>query len=28
MVEHDLRAQGEHLVDSPIGEMWAKETGL
>ena len=28
MVEHDLRAHGEHLVDSPIGEMWAKETGL
>lgn len=28
MVEHDLRAHGEHLVDRPIGDMWAKETGL
>ena len=28
MVDHDLRARGDHLVDRPIGEMWAKETGL
>ena len=26
MVDHDLRAGDYHLVDRPIGEMWAKET--